>query len=103
MKVGDKLAFCCGSHSQWWEIHPITKITPSGRIVCGRWTLNPDLTIRGHSGWHGPYKGERVSEDIKEEVLRRQCLKEINGHRFETLTTHQLKQIVNVLMKKREP
>lgn len=72
IKVGDSLAFGCGSR---YEIHKVTRITPSGRIVCGRYTLNPDLSVRGRTDRWGPYRGEVVTPKILG-IVRMQSVKE---------------------------
>ncbi len=68
IKVGDELAFRVGMVGTI-QIHQVTAITPSGRIVCGPYTMNPDLSIRGRKDkWHSPWRGERVSETHRETV-----------------------------------
>lgn len=90
--VGDKLAF---SYSQRkWEVGKITKITPSGRIVCGRFTLNPDLTIRGDKGYGGPYRGVPLTDEIKREYVRQKHIELIRSTRFEDLSDRQLDAVV---------
>jgi len=96
-KVGDKLAFRCGGISSFWEVHAITKITPSGRIVCGRFTLNPDLTVRGRGGYHGPYRGEPVTEDIRKDMLRAKNLQALNRCKFSELTDEQLDTLAQLI------
>lgn len=77
IQVGDSLAFCCGFGGRY-EIHTVTRITPSGRIVCGRYTLNPDLSIRGRRsggiGSWGPRRGEVVTPEIRG-IIRSQRVK----------------------------
>ena len=72
-QVGDKLAFRNDGFSRYWAIHPITKITKSGRITCGPYQLNPDLTVRRkRDSWSsGPYRGEPVTQKILDEERER--------------------------------
>lgn len=68
-KVGDKLAFRIGFY-QKWHVEEITHITPTGRMQCGHYTVNPDLTIRGKRdrGYYGPYRAEKVTQEILDSV-----------------------------------
>ena len=95
--VGDKLAFRGGYGNGSWEIHEIERITPSGRIVCGRFTLNPDLSIRGRSGYSGPFKGEPVTEEIENEYRRQKNLQKIDDTKFHLLSDSALAAIVDVI------
>lgn len=66
--VGQELAFNVGYGSRTWQIFKITKITPSGRVVCGQWTLNCDLRVRGRGeAFGGPYHGYLVTDKIRNE------------------------------------
>jgi hypothetical protein len=54
IKVGDELAFhvydlFCDEdwRNTTWVIHRVERITPSGRIKCGPFTLKPDLSFYG--------------------------------------------------------
>lgn len=91
--VGDQLAFRSNSRGRW-EIFTIEKITPSGRIVCGRYTLNPDLSIRGDRGYSGPYRGCRVTEKIRAEHVRQQNLDFISATKFVDLRDDILDAVV---------
>ena len=92
-KVGDRLAF---SHQGKWSVYPIDKITPSGRMVCGRYTLNPDLSIRGREKW-GPYRAYEVTEEIEKASRRREYLDILSRVRFEELTDDVLDALVEIL------
>lgn len=92
--VGDQLAFKCGYGRGHWEIAKIEKITPSGRIKCGRFTLNPDLSIRGDRGYSGPYRGEPVTDKIKGEYKRQRHLAFIARTSFEDLGDEVLDAVV---------
>jgi hypothetical protein len=94
MSVGDKLAFQ-NRYGSGWTIYKVTKITPTGRIKCGPYTLNPDLTIRGPGKW-GPYRAYEVTPAIQEEVRRAKLIQELQSVKFEKLTTDQLEEIRKV-------
>lgn len=92
-EVGDRLAF---SHSGKWYVYPIDRITPSGRIVCGPYTLDPDLRIRGPEKW-GPYRAYEVTEEIEKACRRREYLNILSRVRFNELTDDVLEALVEVL------
>lgn len=94
IQVGDELAFDCGG-LLGWQIEKVTKITPTGRIVCGRYTLNADLTIRGASsfGYWGPYRGQRVTPKIAAHAKRQRQLAWIKTIRWNDLDNDQLDEI----------
>ena len=96
--VGDALAFrnysrvgCCQ-----WSVHRITKITKSGRMVCGPYTLNQDLTIRGDTGYSGPIKAQAVTPEIIEEVRRYKAISFLKGFDWKSLPTDSLEAAVAV-------
>ena len=95
--VGDRLAFRCGGYSPYWEIAKIEKITPSGRMKVGRWELNPDLTVRGRTGYHGPYKGEPVTDDIRNEIKRMKNLSLLRDVEWNELSDEQLSEVVRII------
>jgi hypothetical protein len=96
-KVGDELAFQTGNWQGGWEIHKITKITPSGRLDCGRWTLNPDLSIRGSRSHYGPYKAYAVTDSIREKHLHGICISKIQHQiKWKSLPASVLSQVVNI-------
>lgn len=75
LKVGDKLAFRVWNG---YAIYPIDKITPSGRMKCGPYELEPDLRVRGRRGGSGtPFRAELVTDEIRQECLRDGLLSEI--------------------------
>ncbi len=61
IKVGDELAV--PRRFGGWDFHTVEAITPSGRIKCGRFVLNPDLSIRGASPY-GPYSACLATDEI---------------------------------------
>jgi len=97
VKVGDKLAFREG-FAGMVRLYKVTKITPSGRIVCGRYTLNPNLTIRGIQSRHTyTWKGEIVTDKILAEVRRQDNLRYLEDVKWKALTDEQLEKVVAVL------
>lgn len=61
--VGDELIF---KNKYGMSLRKIDKITPSGRIVCGTKTLNPNLTIRGAGMWDDTVVIRANAENKKE-------------------------------------
>ena len=104
-KVGDKLAFLSGGFSSYWAIHPITKISKLGRITCGPYQLNPDLTIRRkRERWSsGPYRGEPVTQKIldeeRERLERAKALRVIEACRLRSLEVSVLVKIADIIRK----
>jgi len=100
-KVGDELAFYHHGGSGRWEIHEITKITPSGRIRCGYYELNPDLTIRGRNPWsNGPSRGEPVTDEIRGIIKRQKLIaraKYLARFDWDRLTDGQLETILAIV------
>lgn len=95
IKVGDELAFR-GGYGRDWSIHKVTAITPSGRIKCGGYTLDPDLRIRGPKKW-GPYEAKLVTAEIREESERADMLEAVRSKSMAALTTDQLRRIVAII------
>lgn len=95
VKVGDELAFCGGYGRGHWSIHTVSRITPSGRVVCGPYTLNPDLTVRGRS-YGSPYKAVEVTDRIREKVARQEALSILAHFSMDKLSTEALLKIVEI-------
>jgi len=92
--VGDELAFSVGWGRGHWEIIPIERVTPSGRMICGRFTVNPNLTIRGRrSGAGGPWRAEPVTPEIREQCRRYGLLTFLASFNFSELSTDHLDRI----------
>ena len=104
-QVGDKLAFRYHSLSSYWAIHTITKVTKGGRITCGPYQLNPDLTIRGKRNvWSsGPHKGEPVTQAMideqREHIERRRALRVIEACSLRSLEVSVLVEIADIIRK----
>jgi len=69
IQVGDEIAFRSDSFSRSWRVYKVDRITPSGRIKVGHYELNPDLTIRGRSGWSGPLSGVLVTPELRKKII----------------------------------
>lgn len=98
LKVGDELLF---TNMSTMSIRKIDKITPSGRLVCGKTILNPNLSVRGHQDiWNiitvAPVT-DKDREDIKDMKLRKKCMDEINDINWRGIKTDQLKRIVEII------
>ena len=94
--VGDELAFSIGYGCRW-EIIKIERFTSSGLIKCGRFTLNPDLTIRGRRPAYCPLRGEPVTDEIRREVRRQGNISKISAIGWNNLTNEQLEAVVRVI------
>ena len=101
IKVGDKLAFDIGyGRHRDWQIETVTKVTPTGRIVCGRWTLNPDLSVRGrYNSYRGPYEAVRVTPRILADVRRNRMVNQLSLVKFKDLPDEALEAMYAALPK----
>jgi hypothetical protein len=54
-------------------------IAENGRIQCGGFTLNPDLTIHGKHGWPYPDKAERVTDEVRQAIAVSDAVREIRN------------------------
>ena len=100
--VGDELAFSYGWGKGRWAIHKITKITPSGRIKCGPYELDPNLRVRGRRDAYSaaPYKDEVVTDKIRKEVREAIALSLVANFKWHTLPIEKLLRIVEILNEK---
>ena len=99
VKVGDELAFV-KRYGKGWDFYTVTGVTPSGRIKCGPYTLNADLTVRG-GGRNDPYAAKVITEEMREQN------RDIEEHRrlrhivedvpWREVSTDQLRRIVAIL------
>lgn len=91
--MGDILAFAYGGLNENYAIHEITKITPSGRMICGPYTLNPDLSVRG-----GGYRAAQiVTPEIEEALLRQKCLNIIASAKWKEMSNEFLFRIATAI------
>lgn len=104
VSVGDELAFMVG-FGKSYEIHKVDRITPSGRIKCGRWDLNPDLTIRNRTSYYGPSVGVPVTDEIRHRVRREFLIIKLSRAQWGELSNEELEVAYKVLEdhKKEEP
>jgi hypothetical protein len=97
-KVGDRLAFRYYTGLITWQIWEIERITPTGRYVCGPYTINPDLSIRGGKEiLRRCYRAQAVTPEILALYERQQCLSTIQHTDFKRLGNEFLKQICNII------
>ena len=97
MSVGDELVIQVGFGGAW-RVIKIEKITPTGRMKCGHWELNPDLTIRGKTDRWGPRRAYPITEEIRAQICRQNYLAKIESKvDWNKLSDEQLKQIFAVL------
>lgn len=96
VKVGDKLAF--RGYGNQYSICTVERITASGRIVCGKYTLNPDLTVRGRrDSFHSPHEAEPITPEIIASLNRRKSLERIVHTDWPSLTSDALKKIETII------
>lgn len=97
-KVGDKLAFKYYTGSITWQVWEIERITPTGRYVCGPYTINPDLSIRGGKEiLRRCYRAQAATPEIIALYERQQCLEKIQQTDFKRLGNESLKQICSII------
>lgn len=98
VKVGDELAFA--RRYGGWDFRAVESITPTGRIKCGIYTLNPDLTIRGASAY-GPYSAQIATDEMRAEMRERHeqagLIEQILEVQWREKSTDQLRRIVAIL------
>lgn len=98
VKVGDELAIA--RRYGGWDFYKVESITPSGRIKCGRYTLNPDLTIRGASEY-GPYSAQLANDEMRAEMRERReralLIEQILEVQWRDKSIDQLRRIVAIL------
>jgi len=95
-QTGEVLAFRLGGYGQPpYSLHKIDRITPSGRIICGHYELNPDLSIRGAlgQGWSRIVCVGRVTAQITEEVTRYKLVTRLKRFEWNALSTDTLKAV----------
>jgi len=96
LKVGDELAFSC-NYGTRWRIVPIDKITPSGRIHCGGYVLNPNLRVRGAEGHSGPFFGQIPDGKIREKARRQDALETLKGVQWAKMSTINLQSVLLIV------
>ena len=100
MKVGDELAFISRNGIL---IRKIDRITPSGRLVCGPYTLNANLKIRGEQDSFCRIRVEPATDEHRKKVERSRLLQEVRRccDLWELLTTEQLQSVLEIVKAKR--
>jgi len=98
LKVGDTLAFRFGRGTV--ITRKVLKITPSGRIRCRDYYLNPDLSIRGRaaSAWvNAPYRAYRMTNELESEINHRRNVSTIKNVNTEELSNSALDAISSII------
>ncbi len=95
LSVGDEIAFKSGHYGNW-QLVKIDKITPSGRINAGHYTLNPDLSIRGQSRWDIT-RTALPTPAIREEIKRYRLIHNLKHSVWADLSTDQLEQVFSIV------
>ena len=94
-KAGDQLVL---KHRYGdWQIITVGRVTPSGRLVCGNYTLNPDLTVRGRGDWSAVYRAEPVTPEIRTEVLRQRNRRLLVHTKFDELDPRTLARLARIV------
>lgn len=96
LKVGDKLAFYSG-RSDGYTLHSINKITPTGRIKCAGFELNPDLTIRGADAW-STLSVYVPTEEIMRKIKRDRIVGRLKKISWSAMPDDVLERVNNILL-----
>ncbi len=101
IKVGDEIAFKTDGFGSCWRVYEVEKITPSGRMKVGHYELNKDLTVRGRSGWGGPYRGHLMTDELREKIAnereRHAIMRKVEDVRWRDVSLETLRKIDAVL------
>jgi len=97
VKVGDKLAFRTGYGTGVWSIQEVTKISPTGRIACGHYVLDPDLRVRGRNRYSGPFRGEIVTPEILREVKVNEAIRLLTSFKYSDLSDDNVIHLANTV------
>lgn len=95
IKVGDKLAFRV-DYGSGWEIQTVERITPSGRIVTLSYTMDPNLKIRGNTGW-GPHQGEPVTDELQQQIKRKTNRTKLREIRWQNQSDEMIEQVLKLV------
>lgn len=79
-----------------WKTHKVEKITPSGRIHCGNFILNADLSIRG-SGGYTSTSFHRITAGVRAKLKRQKNLMIIDKTVFHNLPSPILAAIAELI------
>jgi hypothetical protein len=98
-KVGDELAFQ-KLHSTGWNVFKISHITPTGRMNCGPYVVNPDLTIRERSNsFRCGRQAYRITDEIRQSVKRSKNIEYLELRNWEQYPDETLQTICDLLRK----
>ena len=97
MNIGDEIAFIGRERT---TIHRIDRITASGRLICGNYTLEPNLKIRGQQDMYGRIHAELATDKHREQMRRDKLLLSVSVFRnWESLATEQLEAVLAIQQK----
>ena len=100
-KVGDEVAFQRRTYGPPWDIFKVERITPTGRMVAGPYTMNPNGRVRSRDDYLTPWEGQPVTARIRQELhqykLRRTISNWVKEH-MSKANTAQLERIVREMV-----
>lgn len=100
MAPGDELAFISRNGI---SIRKVDKITPSGRIVCGPYTLDSDLRVRGEQDSWNRISVELATDAHRESIARSRLLGDVGRFRnWENLTIEQLQAVQKIQLEAKQ-
>ncbi len=104
VKVGDELAFRYGFSRERIYLCKVTKITPSGRIRCGNYELDPDLRIRGRdrSNYSAPFSAEIVTQEIRDKYDRQNISDSLGKVKWGDLPLESLRAIQAIVQENKK-
>jgi len=101
IQVGDEIAVRSDHFSRSWTVYKVEKVTKSGRIKAGRYEMNPDLSIRGRSGWGGPFRGVFVTPELRKEIVderrKNAIVEKVSAVKWRLLSLAKLQKIDAIL------
>ena len=101
VKVGDILVEQDRYGKEWRVVGKVTKITPSGQIVCGDYRYNKDLRRTASGHWSGYCYADVMTPEIRENIIERKrkekALSVVLGQNWRELSTTVLERVVEAL------
>ena len=104
LEVGDELAFTNGYGRECvYVLMKIERITPTRRFICGHYTLDSDLSVRGDygRGWNS-VQARLPTKEIIEGIKRRELINEITNAKLQELRTSSLHEIAKIISEETE-
>jgi len=97
VQVGDELAFQ-GGFGRWY-VYKVSKITPTGRVLCGPYMLNADLSVRGQPSRSCPRYGQKINKEVSDALLQQQveaALRKVNVYDLAVTKVEALAEFLGV-------